>query len=265
MMTKTRAATQTATATIDNNGLSKLSPRRPSPRQWQRGLLLGLLVIAAARPALATCYTPTEQTAGWKRAAIPDGAPALAVADPLVHTPRDFIEQFRSGEPAVVWLGSEHGNMSLGERRPGRVEYVFRVDGAQWQILQLQLAGDLAGAKVDVIAYRDGGAIPLWFERRATGSTLPIEWAMSGVYSVAVSFHHHLRERPVVTSWQAGLRTKVSEAAWTPAGFRQPGSLYYYHPGGRTLILCNEPYHELAVRRESLLSVTPTPVKLTPR
>ena len=173
MMTKTRAATQTATATatIDKNGLSKLSPRRPSRRRWQRGLLLGLLVTAAARPALATCYTPTEQTAGWKRAAIPDGAPALAVADPLVHTPRDFIEQFRSGEPAVVWLGSEHGNMALGERRPGRVEYVFRVDGAQWQILQLQLAGDLAGAKVDVLAYRDGGAIPLWFERRATSST----------------------------------------------------------------------------------------------
>ena len=263
MMTKTHAATPTAT--LDQNGLSKLSRPIKQPGPLKQGLLLGLVLTAAARPALATCYTPTEQTAGWKRAAIPDGAPALAVSDPQANTPREFIEQFRSGEPAVVWLGSEHGSMALGERRPGRVEYVFRVDGAQWQILQLQLAGDLAGEKVDVIAYRDGGAVPLWFERRATGSTLPIEWAMPGVYSVAVSFHHHLRERPVVTSWQAGLRTKVSEASWVPAGFRQPGSLYYYHPGGRTLILCNEPYHELAVRRESLISVTPTPVKLAPR
>ena len=264
MLTQTRAALPTPKNAPPSPDLRRAAPVQ-RPGRWRPGLLLALLLTAATRPALATCYTPSDQTAGWKRAAIPDGAPALAVADPQANTPRDFIEQFRSGEPAVVWLGSEHGSMSLGERRPGRVEYVFRVDGAQWQILQLQLAGDLAGEKVDVIAYRDGGAIPLWFERRATGSTLPIEWAMSGVYSVSVSFHHHLRGRPVVTAWQAGLRTKVSEAAWAPAGFRQPGSLYYYHPGGRTLILCNEPYHELAVRRESLLSITPTPVKLTPR
>mgnify|MGYP002137236607 FL=1 len=98
------------------------------------------------------------------------------------------------------------------------------------------------------------------------GANVVIEAVRSGEVDVAIAGGSEALIVPgVVTAWQAGLRTKVSEAAWAPAGFRQPGSLYYYHPGGRTLILCNEPYHELAVRRESLLSITPTPVKLTPR
>jgi hypothetical protein len=264
MLTQTRAALPTPKNAPPSPDLRRAAPVQ-RPGRWRPGLLLALLLTAATRPALATCYTPSDQTAGWKRAAIPDGAPALAVSDSLAGTPRDFIEQFRAGESAMVWLGGEHSSMALGGHHPGRIEYVFRVDGAQWQVLQIQLAASLAGEKVDVIAYGASGAVPLWLERRAAGSSLAIEWSLPGVYAVAVSFHHHLRERPVVTSWQAGLRAKVSETAWVPAGFRQPGSLYYYHPGGRTLILCNEPFHDLAVRRESLTPVNPTPVKLVPR
>lgn len=233
-------------------------------RRWAKVLLAGLLLVGAEQGAWARCYTPSDQTAGWKRAAIPDEAPGLAVAD-AATSPWQFVEQFRADEPAVVWLGNDRGSMSLLTHRPGRIEYMFRVDGADWQILQVQVAAALAGEKVDVIAYTPSGPVPIWLERRISGREFAVEWSLSGVYAVAVGFHHHLRERPVVTAWQAGLRTKVSAASWLPAAFRQPRSLYYYHPGARTLILCDERDHELAVRRESLLSATPAAVRLTPR
>jgi hypothetical protein len=228
-------------------------------------LLAGLLLGAAAGPAQARCYTPTEQTVGWKRAPIPDAAPGLVVADTGATSPRDPIGQFRADEQAVVWLGSEHASLSAATPHPGRIEYMFRVDGGQWQLLHLQLARGLAGEKVDAIAYTPGGPVPLWLERRVSGAEVAVEWSLPGVYAIAVSFHHHLRERPVVTSWQAGLRTTVSAAAWAPPGFRQPRSLYYYHPGGRTLILCDEPGRELGVRRDALSGADPTTVRLLPR
>lgn len=231
---------------------------------WTRLLLAGVLLAALGQPAQARCYTPSDQTAGWKRAPIPDDAPGLVVADPQSSS-WQFVEQFRADEQAVVWLGNDRGSMSLSDHHPGRIEYMFRVSGPEWQILQIQVAANLAGEKVDVIAYTPSGPVPIWFERRVSGNDFAVEWSLSGVYAVAVGFHHHLRERPVVTAWQAGLRLKVSNASWLPPGFRVPRSLYYYHPGARTVILCDEYFRELAVRRESLLSATPAPVRLLPR
>lgn len=237
---------------------------RRRARRWTQLLLAGWLLTAASTEAQARCYTPSDQTVGWKRAAIPDEAPGLSVADPQ-PTPWQFIEQFRADEQAVVWLGTDRGSMALSGHHPGRIEYMFRIDGAQWQILQVQVAAGLAGEKIDVIAYTPSGPVPIWLERRVSGTDFTVDWALDGVYAVAVSFHHHLRERPVVTAWQAGLRTRVSAASWLPAAFRQPRSLYYYHPGGRTILLCDERYQELAVHRQSLIAATPTAVRLVPR
>jgi len=254
------------TTKIVTTRMTTPKPARPAGKlqAWTPALLAGFL-IAAAGPAQAKCFAPSDQTVGWKRAPIPDAAPGLAVSDSGLGSSREWVGQFRSDEQALVWLNSEQGTMAAATYHPGRIEYTFRVSGGEWQMLQIELARGLAGEKVDAIAYTSGGPVPLWLERRVSGADVTVEWSLPGVYAVAVSFHHHLRERPVVTSWRAGVHTTVSAAAWLPVGFRQPRSLYYYHPGGRTLLLCDEPDYALKVRRDALTGAEPMAVRLLPR
>jgi hypothetical protein len=223
--------------------------------------LVAAASLSSCRDARAKCFTPSDQTAGWKVVAIPDDAPGLAADEP--------IEQFRAGEPALVWLDRGQGSMSLGSRHHGKLEYLFRHDGlpGSWQVLELSLSRSLTGDKVDVIAHTPAGLVPLWLERRETGSALRFEWAHDQVYAVTVRIHHHLREHAVVTDWRAGVRMNVSQAPWIPASFRAPRSLYYLHPGGRTVLLCDtSPWpipRAMVVQRLSLLGTTPVPVRLT--
>jgi hypothetical protein len=107
--------------------------------------------------------------------------------------------------------------------------------------LELGFLEDLRGAKVDAVAYRGGRAFPLLDEKRLGGTQLALEWTMEGVDQVRVSVHHHLREKPVVRSWRVVRLLKPSEAPAMPESFRAPRSLYFHHPGGRRLELCDAP------------------------
>lgn len=218
--------------------------------------LLGAVMTTACHKAQAKCYTPTDQNAGWKVVPIPDDGPDLA-ADP-------GTEQFRASELALVWFERGQGSMSLGGHHHGKLEYLFQRGSwtDDWKILEVSLSRSLTGDKVDVIAHTPSGLVPVWLERRESGSRLYIDWSLDNVYAVTVRIHHHLREHAVVTDWRAGVHMNVSRATWLPAGFRAPRSLYYLHPGGTTVMLCSGSGRSMTVQRMSLLGTAPVPVRL---
>lgn len=221
--------------------------------------VLGAAMLGSCREARAKCYTPTDQTAGWKQAPIPDDGPDLAASA--------GIEQFRANEPALVWFERGQSSLSLSRHHHGKLEYVFqRGSWAQnaddWKILEVSLSRSLTGDKVDVFAHTPSGLVPVWLERREVGPVLRIDWAIDDVYAVTVRIHHHLREHAVVTDWRAGVRMDVSRASWLPPGFRAPRSLYYRHPGGTSVMLCTESGRSMTVERMSLLGTAPVPVRL---
>lgn len=222
---------------------------------WVAGVL-GAVMPGACREAQARCYTPTDQTAGWKVVPIPDDGPDLAA---------DLgTEQFRANETALVWFERGQGSMSLSGHHHGKLEYLFQRGSwtDDWKVLEVSLSRSLTGDKVDVLAHTPSGLVPLWLERREVGSRLSIDWSLDNVYAVTVRIHHHLREHAVVTDWRAGVRMNVSRASWLPAGFRAPSSLYYLHPGGTTVTLCSASGRSMTVQRNSVLGTAPVPVRL---
>lgn len=218
--------------------------------------VFGAVMLSACKEAKAKCYTPTDQTAGWKQAQIPDDGPDLAASS--------GIEQFRANEQALVWFERGQGSMSMNRNHHGKLEYLFQRGSwaDDWKILKVSLSRSLTGDKVDVIAHTPSGLVPVWLERREVGSELHVDWSIDNVYAVTVRIHHHLREHAVVTDWRAGVHMDVSRAAWLPAGFRAPRSLYYRHPGGTPVMLCSESGQSMMVHRMSLLGTTPVPVRL---
>ena len=220
-------------------------------------LLLSAALLAGGGAAEARCYTPSDQTAGWKQAPIPDSDPALA-ADA-------GIEQFRAEEPALIWLGTDRGSVTLLAHRPGKLEYLIRPETSDWRILELTMDRPLLGEKVDVVLHTPQGLVPLWLEHRTTGRELHLEWSLPDVYAVTVRLHHHLREHPAVASFRAGVRVAPSQLAFLPQRFRGKGVLYYLHPGGRTVVLCDSPGQPLGLQQSSLAGAVPTLVRLTPR
>ena len=142
--------------------------------------------------------------------------------------------------------------------------YTFRVP-RDARRLELGFLGDLRGAKVDAVAYAGGRSFPLLDEKRLAGTQLALEWSMEGVEQVVVSVHHHLREKPVVRTWRVGRVLKPGEDAAMPESFRAPRSLYFLHPGGRRLELCDAPGRTpralpLAPERQRLRGDTPPSV-----
>ncbi|MFO0572445.1 MAG: hypothetical protein U1A78_00460 [Polyangia bacterium] len=220
-------------------------------------LLLSAALLAGGGAAEARCYTPSDQTAGWKQAPIPDSDPALA-AEP-------GVQQFRADEPALIWLSTDRGGVSLLSHRPGKLEYLIRPETSDWRILELTLDRSLLGEKVDVVLHTPQGLVPLWLERRASGSELHVEWSLPDVYAVTVRLHHHLREHPSVVGFRAGVRAAPSQAGLLPTRFRGKGVLYFLHPGGGTVVLCDAPGRPLVVYQSSLIEAVPTLVRLTPR
>ncbi|AKJ01490.1 hypothetical protein ATI61_103198 [Archangium gephyra] len=194
--------------------------------------LAALVMMLAAGTPGGRCFVPSDQTAGWKRVVLPEEAPALAA-------PAD-VDWFRSGEPALLFEQDATAYTGADSERPGRMAYAFRVprDGRR---LELGFLGDLRGAKVDAVAYAGGRSFPLLDEKRLAGTQLALEWTMEGVEQVVVSVHHHLREKPVVRTWRVGRLLKPGEDPAMPESFRAPRSLYFLHPGGRRLELCDAP------------------------
>lgn len=194
---------------------------------------LGVLMLwlAAGAPG-SPCFVPTDQTAGWKRLTLPDESPALA--------PPEDVDWFRSGEPTLLVEEDTAAYAGAVQRGPGRMAYHFRVPPGT-RALELGFLEDLRGAKVDAQAYAGGAMLPLLDERRRAGTRLVLEWAREGVDEVVVTVHHHLRERPVVRTWRVSRQLVLGADPALPPAFQVARSLYFRHPGGRRVELCDAP------------------------
>lgn len=213
--------------------------------------LASALLLAATPPG--PCYVPSDQTAGWKRVELPAEAPALAAPQGL--------HQFRAGERALLSL-VDLPDTYLGatERRLGRMAYSFQVPKATVR-MQVDFLDSLNGAKVDATAYVGSRAYPLLSERRQFGKELRLEWNMVGVDRLVVEVHRHLREKPVVLHWRVDREVFPSQELPAASAFQVARSLYFQHPGGRRIELCDTPGQPMQLSRWP--EGTPADVTLT--
>ncbi|PTL79317.1 hypothetical protein [Vitiosangium sp. GDMCC 1.1324] len=202
--------------------------------------LTALVMLLTAGSPNDSCFVPSDQTAGWKRVLLPEWAPALAA-------PAD-VDQFRTGEPVLLFEQDASAYTGAETENPGRMAYRFRVPRGARR-LELGFLGDLRGAKVNAVAYASDRSFPLLDEKRLSGTQLALDWTMPDVDHVVVSVHHHLREKPVVRTWRVGrLFEPWKDPAVDPA-FSTPHALYFRHPGGKRLELCNAPGRPLQLSR----------------
>ncbi|MFL5350923.1 MAG: hypothetical protein ACJ8AT_39650 [Hyalangium sp.] len=206
------------------------------------GPLLSMVsVLFVATTPASACYVPSDQTAGWKRVALPEDAPALAAPT--------GIDQFRAGERAFLHE-EDPQNMYQGasKQHPGRMAYSFWMPKGTFR-MELDFFSSLDGAKVDATAYSGGRAYPLLSGRRHSGGQLALEWNVRDVDSVVVEVHHHLREEPVVRHWRVDREVLPSHEVSVPTAFQGPRMLYFRHPGGRRIELCDTPNQPLVLSR----------------
>jgi hypothetical protein len=194
---------------------------------------LATALLLGTTPA-GPCYVPSDQTAGWKRVELPAEAPALAAPKGL--------EQFRAGERALLsQVDPPDTYLGAQERRLGRMVYSFRLPKGTYR-MEVGFLDTLDGAKVDATAYVGGRAYPLLSERRQFAKELVLDWNVAGVDSLVVEVHRHLREKPVVLHWRVDREVLPSQELQTPAAsFSVARSLYFRHPGGRRIELCDTP------------------------
>jgi hypothetical protein len=200
--------------------------------------LVGALALAASPPG--PCFLPSDQSAGWKRVEIPEGAPALAAPH--------GIDQFRSDEAALLIESDPQAYVGATRRQPGRMTYTFRVPRGAAR-LEVDFVDSLRGAKVDATAYAGHRAFPLLDERRVGGAALALDWSVEGVDSLVIEVHDHFREKAVVRQWRVARRVWPTREASVPEGFRAPRSLYFRHPGGLRVELCQAPDRPLLLTR----------------
>lgn len=201
------------------------------------------VLVAAAVGAGELCYVPAEQTAGWKRVDLPEEVPGLAA-------PAD-LDQFRSGEPAWLVEQNPKGYLGATDQGRGRMDYLFLVP-ADTKRLVVAFVAPLRGAKVDASASGGGRMFPLWDERRVAENEVTLEWDLPGVEHVVIRVHHHLRPVPVVARWRTARWVDLASDTSVPAAFRVTRSLYFRHPGGRTVELCDLPGQPPSVDRARL-------------
>ncbi len=202
-------------------------------------LLVAVLLTQAPVTLVSTsphCYVADDRTAGWKEAAIPNGAPALAAPD--------GVEQFRSGEDAWVVRGPTVSGYSTDRRGWGTVALHFPVPKHTTK-LDVRFAQRLDGMRVEVVG--SGGwvaNVPLQAERRYTGTALSLEWTAKGVEQVTIVLHHHMRAAPVVAEWSSARREPMR--TW------EPKKLSWLQPAGAAVELCDAPGRPLRVNLENL-------------
>jgi hypothetical protein len=215
-------------------------------------LILTMVAIAVGGTPEPACFVPAEQTAGWKRVDVPDEAPALAAPA--------GVDQFRSGEPAWLLEQDLRGYLGATRQRGGITEYTFRVP-AGTRRMNVQFVASLRGAEVDAWAYGAGRTFPLWDKRRVAETSVEVEWLLPEIDGVVVRVHHHLRPVPIVASWRTARWIDLAGDASIPAAFRVTRSLYFRHPGGQVVELCDFPSQPLSVERVRI-SGTPSGVSM---
>jgi hypothetical protein len=220
-----------------------------------RAWLMALLALRGCHHDGPICYVPSDQTAGWKQVRIPDAAPALS-APPNV-------DQFRTGEASVVWESDEGEYEGADEIRHGLVVYRFRLP-RNARLLEVEFGEPLEGAKVAAYGIAGESRYPLLHGKRSKGGSFLLEWEQPGLDYVFIEVHRHLRPVPTVRHFHIGRMAVLSNEQWLDPGFRAPRTLYFLHPGGRTVELCNAPARRLSVKRTSITGA-PATVTLAPR
>lgn len=204
----------------------------------------GLATILSVALAAAPCFTPEDQTAGWKIVSLSAEHPSLAA-------PSD-LEQFRGGEPLRIWTHDPDAYTGAVELHPGKRQHEFRFPAGTDRVV-IEFAKDLRGTKVDATLQGNGRTLPLLDEKRIRGNRLELEWSWTDVVALRIVTHHHLRRPPVVGRFSSSRIVVLSEEPKTPEAFRERGVLYYRHPGGRRVTLCDRPGAPLSVDPRNLL------------
>jgi hypothetical protein len=218
---------------------------------------LGLLLLVTVGAAEGPCFTPSDGTPGWKRVALPEGAPHLAAPE--------GVAQFRSGERAQVVEAAPDAYRGTTDVGRGKLALHFAVPPGATH-LQLDFLEPLHGMKVDATVSTPGRALPLLRERRVGGNSLALAWELPDAERVTVTLHYHLRTPPVLHRWHVQRDARPAEVGALPAAFRQPHALYYLQPEGRPLVLCQAPARRLAVDVRALRpEQVPDAVTLVPR
>ncbi|WP_338869079.1 hypothetical protein [Myxococcus stipitatus] len=209
-----------------------------------------------SQSAPGPCWTHEDSSPGWKRVALPDKGASLVA-------PHD-VDQFRAGEPVSLRESNPRTYVSGTATKLGRMAFTFQFPPSTRR-LEIGFLESLRGAQVDATAYVGLRALPLLDEKRIPGRELSLEWGNEDVTSVVVEVHHHLRERPVVSSWWTTRSAWPEQDTSLDASFKTPRSLYFFHPGGgRVLHLCHRPGVFLKMSRWPRAEDRPTSVSLTP-
>jgi hypothetical protein len=183
-------------------------------------LLAGLL--GACRVPTRRCWTPRDQSPGWKQAALPAEAPALAA-------PPD-VDQYRADEPALAW--QEEGADATRWNSLGSADFALDVEGRHADAVELTFDARLGGAVVEARNLTAGGSYVVLSRTRRHEPTVRLELADPATTRVVVTVHHHLRAEPRLVSWRSGRWQRPSGTA--PA-------LVYRQPEGRSIELCDRP------------------------
>jgi hypothetical protein len=64
-----------------------------------------------------------------------------------------------------------------------------------------------------------------------------------------VEVHRHLREKPVVLHWRVDREVFPSQELPAASAFQVARSLYFQHPGGRRIELCDNPGQPMLISR----------------
>jgi hypothetical protein len=175
-----------------------------------------------------------------------DDAPALAA-------PAE-VEQFRVGE--MAWLVERDPTAYQGVTHEGAGQSTFHFKlPREARRLNVGFDADLRGAKVDATVLSGGRRYNLFEGRRVAYYKLQLEWGIPGADALEITVHQHLRPVPVVGGWTVSRWVDLGAELDVPPAFRVTRSLYFNHPGGRTVDLCNLPGQSLSVERASLVGL----------
>ena len=203
---------------------------------------MGPLVLAVALSASPPCFVPADTRPGWKQVTLPIDARFLAAPE--------GVEQFRTGDPVEV--ADDHPYVYLGgwSHHGGRTHFELTPPVGACTV-EIWFKERLRGAKVDVSAWGASGTMTLIDEERVAGDTLRVTWGDTGVRSVTVVVHDHMREAPIIQSWKSTCRVDSAKLPVSEA-FQLGHSLYYLQTEDRVTPLCNKADVPMRVRSASL-------------
>jgi hypothetical protein len=190
----------------------------------KRALVVLASLLAACRSPQYAGWTPNDQRPGWKQAALPADAPALAGPP--------GIDQYRTNERALAWREEGTVPASHNYSAGGSVDFHLELDGAPADAVEATFAARLGGAAVEASALTAGGIYVSLPRTRVHTTTVRLQLADPLTSAVILTVHHHLRAQPQLVAWRAG--------AWsTPPG--GAALLVYEQPPGQSILLCNRP------------------------